>query len=177
MALQDYYIYLISTLSTLQFGMKPPFSFEKFLRIASCHVSETDIEILKKTSISGECASEEARHPALAAWRAFDAALRNALVKIRGHHLKSPDPLKFIRGDEVANPGIHHIALTAHRNPTPFGAEEALDEARWEALDELEMGHYFDLDKLIIYAHKLLILERWDTINTADKSRLIEELA
>jgi hypothetical protein len=51
-----------------------------------------------------------------------------------------------------------------------------LDEARWRMLEELCVGHYFDLDFLIIYALKLLILERWQRIRTADGGRLLEEV-
>ena len=43
-------------------------------------------------------------------------------------------------------------------------------------MDELATGHYFDLDFLISYALKLLILERWERINSADKPRLLEEV-
>ena len=175
MSVRGYYTYLVSTLPALQFGMKPPFSFEKFLRIASCHLSDEDIGILKEASISGEHASEKVSHPTLTAWRSFDSGIRNELVKLRSHHLKSADPSKFIRGDGIDCANVHHIVASAHRNPSPLDAEATLDRARWDALDELETGHYFDLDILIIYAHKILILERWNTVNTADKDRLLEE--
>jgi len=53
-------------------------------------------------------------------------------------------------------------------------AEKSLDEARWKFLDELSFGHYFDLDILIVYVLKLLLLERWGKINTADKTKILE---
>lgn len=50
--------------------------------------------------------------------------------------------------------------------------EKILDEARWQVLDDLGFGHYFDMDSLILYAYKLKILERWEKIYTQDKERL-----
>jgi hypothetical protein len=54
-------------------------------------------------------------------------------------------------------------------------AEKALDLERWQLLEELACGHYFDLDALLIYALKLLILERWAKINLADKEHIMQE--
>ena len=34
----------------------------------------------------------------------------------------------------------------------------------------------FDLDFLIVYALKLLILERWEKVNSADKAALLKEV-
>jgi hypothetical protein len=54
-------------------------------------------------------------------------------------------------------------------------AEKALDLERWRELDELTLGHYFDLDALIVYAIKLTRLEKWDKVYAADKKRILEE--
>ncbi len=176
MALSSFYIYLISSLPMLQFGMKPPFSFERFLETASRYIPDRDVEVLKKSSISGEYDRSAGRtNAALRRWQAFDIALRNELVKARAAR-KRLDPSKFIRDGGYAEAALAHLAQAAHRNPSPLEAEEALDEARWRSLDELERGHYFDPDFLVIYAHKLLILLRWERINGADSGRLIEEL-
>lgn len=158
----------------LHFGIKPPFSFEKFLQICRELILERDIEVLEKASIRGDY--EYARNEAdiLTKWHAFDTALRNELVKIRASH-KRLDPLKYIRQDGYQGPAISHIAMNAHRSTSPLEAERMLDQERWHVLEELKRGHYFDLDFLIAYGHELLILERWERINTADKSHLVEE--
>lgn len=169
------YVYLVSTLPMLHFGLKPPFSFEKFLEISSRYAPDEDMETLKNSSISGEYDRGAAEPFALKGWRDFDTTLRNELVKIRSSH-KRLDPAKYMRHDERADSYIAHIVMTSHRNPSILEGERMLDEARWDALDELEAGRWFDLDILIIYAHKLLILERWERIETAEKERLLEEL-
>ncbi len=169
-----YYTYLISSLPMLHFGIKPPFSFEQFLKICQRVLPAGDINILKRASITGEY-SARSNQPTLKRWRAFDTALRNELVKIRAARRRL-DPLKYLRGDAYAEASITRIALNAYRNPAILEAERMLDEQKWLALEELAAGHYFDIDFLIVYAHKLLILERWQKIYTADKARVLEEV-
>jgi hypothetical protein len=60
-------------------------------------------------------------------------------------------------------------------NASPLDAEKNLDEIRWKALEELATGHYFDLDALITYAYRLLILLRWEQIRTADGTALLAQ--
>ena len=107
-------------------------------------------------------------------WKYFDINLRNELVKVRAARKKT-DPLKYLRHDEYFEPQIVHIASLSLRNPSIFEAERALDLERWRLLDELSFGRYFDFDALIIYALKLLILERWAKIEIADKERIMQE--
>lgn len=167
------YTYLISSLPTLHFGIRPVFSFEKFIAYCQRFTSEADTEILKKASITGEY-DIEAAHPMLKKWQEFDTALRNELVKIRASR-KHIEPAKYLRRDRFPREFITHIAISAHRSPSLLEAEKILDQERWRCLDEFSFGHYFDLDFLIIYALKLLILERWEKINTQDKAQALEE--
>ena len=169
-----YYTYLISSLPMLHFGMEPPLPLERFLQLCDGLIADSDIDILKATSVVGECGYEEFS-PTLKKWRAFDITLRNELVKIRAAR-KRLDPLKYIRGGEYTEPAITHIALHAYRAPSILEAEKILDQERWRFLEWLSVEHYFDIDVLIIYASKLLILERWDRIDTADKASIIENV-
>jgi len=167
----SFYIYLISSLPMLHFGVKPPFSFARFIEICKDKIPDADIEVIKLI-VEGDI--YKGAQTTLKQWAAFDIALRNELVKIRASR-KHADPLKYIRGDGYAEPYISHIAINAYRASSVLEAEKALDQARWLRLDELATGHYFDLDFLIVYAFKLLILERWKKINSADKPKLLEE--
>jgi hypothetical protein len=167
------YVYLISTLPTLHFGLRPVFSFEKFIDYCQRFMAEAEIGILKKASIAGEY-NIEASHPMLKKWQEFDTALRNELVKIRASR-KHIEPAKYLRRERFPEQSIVHIAISAYRSPFLLEAEKILDQERWRALDEFLLGHYFDLDFLIIYCLKLLILERWERINAADKAQAQEE--
>lgn len=172
--MSEYYIYLISSLSLLQFGMKPPLSFEQFLRSCTGKISDQDLSILKKVSISGEYPCEDVKLPTLQKWYIFDTALRNELVRIRAARLRR-DPKEYLHHDGYTDPFIARIAINAHRNPSILEAERMLDEERWRLLDELGLGHYFDIDFLIVYALKILILERGERIRTADSSSQLEK--
>ena len=158
----------------LQFGDKPPFSFEKFLQMCEGLIPKSTIILLSKIQILDVGKYKGAGSATLKKWHSFEIALRNELVKIRANR-KHKDPLKYMRGGDPINSEVTHIALNAHRNLSPLEAEKILDRARWQTLEELAMGHYFDLDSLIIYAQKLLILERWERINTIDKEHTLEE--
>ena len=156
----NFYPYLISSLPMLHFGMKPPFQSERFMEYCARFIAETDLAVLKKAE--------------LLAWQDFERQLRNELVKIRAGHLHK-DALKYLRQDGYAEPHITHIALNAHRAPSILQGEITLDEERWRFLDGLSIGHYFDLEILLIYYLKLLILEKWDRVAQADKARVLEE--
>jgi hypothetical protein len=171
--MSGYYPYLISTLPMLNFGMRPPFSGDKFLEICRQFIPEADIEAIKKAVISGEYITTDI-HPTLKKWQEFDTNLRNELVKIRCLH-KHIAPEKYLRADGYVEAHIIHLATAAHRTPDILEAEKLLDQGRWYFLDALSLGHYFDFDFLLVYALKLLILERWDKIMTADKEAVLEE--
>ncbi len=157
----------------LHFGVKPPLSFGKFLQHCEGLIPEEDIAFLEAGRRISEYV-DSAEPSALRKWREFDLALRNELVKVRAAH-KKIDPLPYLRGDGYVEPSITHIALHAYRSTSLLEAEKILDEERWRFLDELAVGHFFDLDFLIVYALKLLILEHWEKIRVADTRRALQE--
>jgi len=63
----------------------------------------------------------------------------------------------------IGSPGIitaQQIAREAFVQESPLQAEDTLNRARWSYLDDLEVGHYFDIEKILVYALRLQILER-----------------
>lgn len=172
--MSGYYIYLISSLPMLGFGNPPPFSFERLLQNCEGIISDDDIGIIKITAKEMDYVYDGSQ-PTLKKWFAFETMLRNELVKIRSSR-KHADPQKYLRAPDNAEPYINRIALAASRIPSIIEAERMLDQDRWQELEELSMGHFFDIDCLIIYGLKLLILERWEKIRTADKSRILEDV-
>lgn len=155
----------------LYFGVKPPFSFERLLGMCEGVISREDIDIVKASArLDGACGGPKAGSK----WRDFDTTLRNELVKIRASRKKT-DPGKYIRGEAYPDPFISHIAIHAQRNPSILEAEKALDKERWRFLEELGTQNIFCLESLIVYANKLLILERWERINAMDKSQALEK--
>lgn len=167
------YTYFISSLPALTFGINPPFSFDAFLTQANSFILETDACILKDISSTGEYISKDYYPAALKKWYGFNTALRNELVKVRAAH-KRIDPLIYVRPQsQEADASLTAIAMSVHRNPSLLEAERFLDQQRWSFLESLIFGHYFDIDFLVVYGLKLLILARWERIHKADTRELL----
>jgi hypothetical protein len=157
----------------LIFGAKPPFSYERFLQACAGFIPERESLMLAEIPHTGEH-PYGGIHCALDAWYEFDRDLRNELVKIRAVR-KKIDPVKYMRLDDgYVEPYITHIALAACRNVSVLEAERTLDQERWNKLEEIAAGHFFDFDFLAVYALKLLILLRWENIRLAEKAALLD---
>lgn len=169
----SYYTYLISSLPMLIFGARPPISHEKFLNLCQGQIPDEQAEMLKGLSLIGEDAYR-GKNYILDRYLVFDTALRNELVKIRAGRIKI-DPSRFLRHEECAGPEIAHLVMNAYRSLSIIEGERILDQARWNVLEELTLGHYFDFEFLLTYALKLLILERWERTRLANKASLSEE--
>jgi hypothetical protein len=170
-----FYPYLISSLPMLNFNARPPFMIERFLGMCKDLIPDNDLEIANLCFKASLLLEGQVKQQTLKQWIEFETGLRNELVKIRASRKKT-DPQKYIRRDGYADASISHIAMNSHRILSLVESEKFLDLARWQKLDELLCGHYFDLDALVVYALKLQILWRWETINKADKQKMLEEV-
>jgi hypothetical protein len=141
----------------LHFGMKPPFSYSDFIEECGCELSRDEIPLLKK-------------------WEIFDKGLRNELVRTRAVK-KGKDPNKYLRGDGGLDPFIAPLAHWAVNQDSPMEAEGYLDKMRWEKIEEIKKGHYFDIEYLAAYGLQLKILERWHRINSGEGVKVLERLA
>jgi hypothetical protein len=170
----DFYPYLVASLPMLHFQMKPPFSYERFLEVCCSLIPEKDCRVLRLLPQPEQYQKKSEKHPVIRQWIKFDAALRNELVRVRAQK-KHLDPAAYMRPDGYRGASLSSVVMAATITPSVLDAEKALDETRWKALDELATGHYFDLEFLIIYAWKLLILERWENIRNAEGRILLEQ--
>jgi hypothetical protein len=169
-----YYTYLIASLPFLHFGGKIPFSYADFLRRCQDLIPAQDLEILRELPrYSAQDFPRE--NKILSRWFAHEIVLRNELVKIRAsrRHAEAQQYLRVHEG--YASPWLSRMTLGAYRNPSPLEAERLLDALRWQALEDLGQGHFFDAECLLVYALKLLILERWDEISRQDGEKLLQE--
>ncbi len=169
-----YYTYLLSSLPMLQFGAKPPFSYKRFLEMCEGLIPHQDILAIRMSTAVGGCPFGDL-NPTVKKWLAFDTSLRNELVQLRARHKKT-NPERYLRCGGYIDPSITHIALRAHRTPSLLEAEKILDGERWRFLGELAVNHHFDLTALIVYANRLLILERWDRISGADGREALDKI-
>ena len=170
----DFYTYLIASLPMLHFGMKPPFSFERFLDVCRQFIPKKDFQLLRTLPQPEHYVEKGTRQRSIQKWIEFDGALRNELVRIRATK-KHIDPAMYLRPDGYTGSSLAPAGMAANMTTSVLDAEKMLDETRWKALEELATGHYFDLDVLITYAYKLLLLQRWEDIRSADGTILLEQ--
>ena len=169
------YTYLISSLPFLKFNEDPPFSFEKFLDICKEFVREDELELLKSLKNLKLPDKKIKGVDTFKKWLDFEYSLRNELVSLRALR-KHIDPNKYLRESSLISLDIQFTALASIRSPSILEAELILDRARWNKLEELSLGHFFDIDFLVIYGLKLLILERWQNFRKTDKYKIFKEL-
>jgi hypothetical protein len=170
----DFYPYLVASLPMLHFGMKPPFSFGRFLEVCRPFIPKKDFHLLHALPQPEQYSEKGIRNQSIQKWIEFDGALRNELVRIRATK-KHLDPATYLRTDGYPGASPIPAGLTANIHTSVLDAEKTLDELRWKVLEELATGHYFDLVFLITYAYKLMILQRWENIRSADGMILLEQ--
>lgn len=158
----------------LSFDCELPFSLEDFFAKCEGLIPETEIEFLRNTCYKEGYSLNPAATGTLGKWAKFEIALRNELARVRARH-KKVDVLKFIRLPDDPEADISRAARVAYISSSILEAEKVLDQARWDALESLSFGHYFDFDFLLIYLLKLKILERWNKVQAADKEQLFNQ--
>ena len=153
--------------------MKAPLSYSDFLLLCREHLAAADIEIIKRVSLPPEDRKDSSQ--TLKEWKKIDITLRNELAKSRAHKY-GRDLLQYVRGEGYQDPFVSHFAQYITSYASPLEAELSLDRLRWEKIEELKKGHYFDIDYLITYALQLQILERWDNINSSGGMEVLQGL-
>lgn len=156
------YYYTVSSLPMLSYDTEKFMSLDEFFDCCETTITEKDFNILKSAKLIpvDDSVSPE---PVLEKWNSRERSLRNELVKMRAGK-KGVDSEKYIAAGSLET-GVIETAREAFGAPSPLDAELILDKSRWEFLEMLEAGHFFDLGKLVIYSLQLQLLQRKARIN------------
>lgn len=150
------YYFLVSSLPILYENKKTNITIEKFLASCLNQLTDKDFKILQNTHLL-PISKKKPSCTSLDKWQAWEKSLRNELVKLRARNL-SKDPRPYLR--EVAFfTEIQSIVQEAFSETSLLKAEDILYKARFKKLSELEAGHFFDIDKIVIYYLKLQLLQ------------------
>lgn len=150
----------------LFFDGKPPLSVESFL--ADCRRLLTGQDYGLMARLLGEDdpeSSAEERGPITAsnavwkAWVRFNRNFRNELAWHRASRL-SKDPQRYMRGLRCVEPLLAEQIQQASKMSSPLETQKFLDKVIWRFLDEIERGHYYDIEFLCVYGLRLRILGR-----------------
>ena len=163
------YYFTAASLPLLSIENKPTITVDDFLSTCELHLTSSDFNVLKNSSIKVPDNEEALTGVALICWN-WEKSLRNELVKFRAGKLNVVSD-EYIRPGDVAF-GTGRIASEAVKLESPLDAENFLNAARLDFLDSLTVGHYFDLTFLVIYYLKLQIMDR---ISSFDSERGYEK--
>ena len=157
------YYYAVSTLPMLFFDGDPTYDREVFLNFCRDQLTPRDFKALVETSLLMD-ESTALSTDLGTRWFLNELGLRNSLVVLRASAL-GWDQQDYVQRDSAGRTwtdlsGVEEVVRSAVAAEDPLKSEIVLDRYRWELLEELEVGHYFDLRKLQIYYLKLQILWR-----------------
>ena len=167
------YYYTVASLPMLFYDQDLPISREEFMERCGIELADEDMDLIKKTSIQ-DLDTTDPTCPVLEAWRAWEKALRNELVKLRAQ-AKGWDAEESLRETEDIF-GVQQVAREAFAQDSPLQGEDVLNRARWSFLDDIERGHHFDTEKLAVYSLKLQLLERKASFDREEGSQAFENV-
>lgn len=169
------YYYFIASLPLVFFDGKMPVTVEAFQEDCRRLLSEKDYALMQRLWVPEENDLSGTGNHVLDAWLFFDRGLRNELAWHRADHLKK-DPLKYLRGPRALEFSYEQDILRALKTDDLLEAEKILSKARWQFLDNLAMGHYYDIETLFIYYLKLKILRRHQEYGSPEGRNRLQEL-
>lgn len=158
----------------LFFDGKPSMSAASFLEDARRFLVCEDFELMRGL-LTEEDPAPESGNALRDALARFDRGFRNELVWHRAHRLNK-DPLAFLRGERALEPFWTEQIHQALKTENLLDAQDALDKIRWQFLEDLERGHFFDLETLLVYGLKLKILERRQQYRSPQGKEVFREL-
>ena len=149
----DKYYYLTASLPLLKFTEAPLITREDFIAEAEKWLSGEDFFILSKVDINNFL-QDYKYTPLLKEYKEFEYSTREELALFR-----------TARRQNIEYKMRKDLSGIIQEDINPLEIERKLLLLRWNFLEEQEIGHFFDLDFLIIYYLKLQILERLASFN------------
>ncbi len=153
-----HYYYTIATLPFFSYDTAPSVTVDDFLARAKEAMTSPAYAVLTAARLDISDQKVKDLPSFIKPWYRFELSLRNALVKMRAPGLGRESALFLREGEEET--GVEEIIREVSSQSTPLLAEDVLNRARWRKLDELEVGHYFDLQRMMILYLKVQLLER-----------------
>lgn len=160
------YYYFAATLGVLEFGMPAPQTCEAFLEDCWRLLSEQDARDVRIVLEGGQ---EGFSNQIIKEWLFFENQLANHAAWLRASNM-GKDPSVHIRGEYVEDPFIMDVLVYAQESFNPLEAEKVIAKAKWEKIDDMISGHFFDFEIIAAYAIKLKILERFAVLGS-DKGK------
>jgi len=164
--MSNQYYYFSASLPTISFDTRNAMPVEDFLKSCEEMLSPRDNLLVHSVLAKDKLV---ANNLVCQQWDHFEEGLRNELAFSRAKSF-GKDPAKHVRSERVGDVEWEDLTARLMKEEDPLVAQKMLDTKRWQVLDDLELGHYFDLEKILIYGLKLQICERYQQI-LSDKGK------
>lgn len=151
------YYYTMASLPMLSYDGVLHITSDLFLDYCGRELSEESMEKLENCSIAIPGDEKLLEGAARDYWN-WEKSLKNELVKLRSKTMNVDEKDYLHEGDVLF--GVPEIAAAAMKIDSPLEAENFLNRARWQALNDLGTGHFFDFQALAVYYLQLQLLER-----------------
>lgn len=155
------YYYIMAQLPALQFGIKSPISYTKFLDLMESCASKKDFELLRNLNLLPPFDLKKTGIRFLDKWADYERALRISLAKVRAEKLNwsfSKDDENRFDIQEALD--VKKVAREACAIDDPLKAEDFLTRVRISAVEQLKGFSNFNRDALFAYAITLLLKTR-----------------
>lgn len=175
--IEDYMKVLISDFKSELFDKSPLSCENKLQELFYSQVLKVDNDFIRK-------------------WFTFDRDLKNVVTAINCKKYEYP-PAQYLISDQTGN-SLNEILLKGKFNPelfvdedipwleqllqltdsslSPAEKEKAMDNIKWTFLDDLTVFSYFTIEKILSFAIKLSILDRWRKLDDATGRAFLERM-
>ncbi|MFW5741921.1 MAG: DUF2764 family protein [Spirochaetota bacterium] len=158
------YYFLVASLPLLTYENKDAAEPSEFLETLADHLPQEELELLTSATIDAPLDVSRSGQRTIDRWRDFERGLRNALVELRAPGA-SVEASRYLRLDEAGHDNTDPAEIAegsreAFAQESPLSGEDQLNRVRWHFLDDLEVGHFFDFDRIVIYYLRLQLLAR-----------------
>ena len=121
------------------------------------------------------------RSPFIREYYAFDLDVRNAKVRFLNKALgrdMERDVITLGEDGQDASPDSAEAARigTILQDKDILSRERAIDTLYWNRLDEMTVGHYFDMDVILAFILKLHIIDRWHLLDEGTGREMFRKL-
>ncbi len=171
--------YLVAQLPALVFGAAPPLGVAEFGGLARRFLPAGDADFLDRIRLLPPADEKERREAAagsavLSDFYGWETELRNEWTRLRAPKLgRDAAPDLRPAAPEYSARAVARAALAA---ATPLEGEILLERGRWDRIDALRAGHFFDLENLVAYGLQLRILHHQAAFVLDRGARTFEDL-
>ncbi|TVR68097.1 MAG: hypothetical protein EA427_11360 [Spirochaetaceae bacterium] len=160
--MQQYY-YTVASLPAIRLEEPPFLTSEEFLEICRTEASPEDLEVIRSAVILPDAPDHSSDQPSpppgvLGIWNRMVREFQAHAAPMRAQNLGwEGDRLPRTEGLDASMAERTRAILS---EDTPLKAENALMRWLWQLAEDLETGHHFDREKLVVYHLKLQLATR-----------------